>query len=77
MDKIKPLYAINVFGVMAVWQAFIPFLVEASKAHTSLAAICPTPFYSAYNSSEAAMFQYGNTVRVELESFGIQIVTIV
>ncbi|TCD61054.1 hypothetical protein EIP91_009111 [Steccherinum ochraceum] len=49
-----------------------PRIVQMS----SLAAICPTPFYSAYNSSKAAMMQYGNTMRVELEPFGVKVVTV-
>ncbi|THH31487.1 hypothetical protein EUX98_g2695 [Antrodiella citrinella] len=91
MSKIKDMYAVNVFGVMEVSQAFLPLVVEASKAHitskspswnprvvqmSSLAAICPTPFYSAYNSSKAAMLQYGNTLRVELAPLGVKVITV-
>ena len=88
MDHIKALYAVNVFGTMEMTQAFIPLLVAANKRVPtgaesaqivlvgSVACVVPTPWYSAYNSSKAAMFQYGNTLRIELEPFGIKVVNV-
>lgn len=87
MSRIKDLFAVNVFGTMETTQAFIPLLL-ASADNTSdafqpriiqigsLAAMVPTPFYAAYNASKAAMFQYGNTVRIELEPFGVKVITV-
>ena len=88
MERIKSLFAVNVFGTMEVTQAFVPLLISANKHApvgtqsarillvSSLAAMVPTPFYSAYNASKAAMFHYGNTLRIELEPFGIKVVTV-
>ena len=73
---------------MEVTQAFIPLLVSANKRAplsdefsrivlvSSLAAVCPTPFYSAYSSSKAAMLHYGNTLRIELEPFGVKVIAV-
>ena len=42
----------------------------------SPAAITPVGFYSAYNSSKAAFVHYGNTLRIELEPFGVDVITV-
>ncbi|THH31488.1 hypothetical protein EUX98_g2694 [Antrodiella citrinella] len=88
MDKIRSLYAVNLFGTMEMTQAFVPLLVAANKRQApgfeyarivqigSIAAVCPSPFYAAYNSSKAALLQYGNTLRIELEPFGVKVITI-
>lgn len=37
----------------------------------------PYPFMSAYNASKAALTQYSETLRLELEPIGIKVVTVV
>ncbi|KAF2218357.1 hypothetical protein BDZ85DRAFT_227029, partial [Elsinoe ampelina] len=43
----------------------------------SLAGTLPYVFGSVYNASKAALHSYGDTLRVELEPFGVDVVTIV
>ena len=78
----------NLFGAMEMTQAFTPLLIESNRRAApgtefarviliaSLASVVPTPFYSAYNASKAAMVQYGNTLRIELEPFGVKVMTV-
>ncbi|TCD63560.1 hypothetical protein EIP91_005231 [Steccherinum ochraceum] len=87
MTRIKSLFDVNIFGTMEMTQAFVPLIIESNRRHArsegrvvmigSLSALVPTIFYSAYNSSKAAMFQYANTLRIELAPFGIKVVTAV
>lgn len=88
LNRTKALFDVNIFGVMAMTQEFTPFLVASNQRQPSgseaarivmigsLAAVCPTPFYSAYNASKAALLQYSNTLRIELEPFGIRVITV-
>lgn len=91
MSQIRSTFNVNVFGAIEMTQTFLPLLLASSKSHIalkstdwnprivqmgSLAAICPTPFYSAYNASKAALLQYGNTLRVELEPLGIKVIIV-
>ena len=73
---------------MEMTRAFVPLLVASNRNRIqgsdparivmigSLAAFAPTPFYSAYNSSKAALFQYANTLRIELEPFDVKVITV-
>ncbi|KAH8105311.1 hypothetical protein BXZ70DRAFT_1075337 [Cristinia sonorae] len=89
-EQAKALFAVNLFGVMEVTQAFAPLLVASSRNHIaqktgfyprviqigSQAAVVPVPFYSAYHASKAALSMYGNVLRIEMESFGVKVVTV-
>lgn len=69
-------------------QTFTPMLIESNRRAlpgkefarivqvASLATVVPTPWYSAYNASKAALLQYGNTLRIELEPFGVKVMTV-
>jgi len=43
---------------------------------SSITAIMPMPFHAAYNATKAALLQYGNTLRIEMEPFGVKVITI-
>lgn len=88
LHQIKSLFAVNLFGAMEMTQAFTPLLIESNRRAApgtefarivlvaSLASVVPTPFYSAYSASKAAIVQYGNTLRIELEPFGVKVMTV-
>ncbi|KAH8105313.1 oxidoreductase [Cristinia sonorae] len=90
IEAVKSLFAVNVYGVMEVTKVFSPLLIEASRYHIShntgfspriinigsLASFIPATFYSAYNASKAAVTMYGNTLRIEMEPFGVKVVTV-
>ncbi|KAJ6625993.1 NAD(P)-binding protein [Mycena sp. CBHHK59/15] len=60
---------------------FAPLLIASGDGCIvnigSIAAIMPYPFSSSYNASKAALHAYGNTLRVELAPFNVQVITIV
>jgi len=84
MPIVRRLFDVNLFGVMETCQVFIPLLRESHHPHGakiinigSVVGILNLPFGSAYNASKAALHAYGDTLRVELKPFNINVVTIV
>jgi len=80
LEGITSVFTTNVFSVMLMCQEFVPLLI-ASKGKIvnigSVAGVMPLPFGSVYNASKAAVHQYGDTLRIELKPFGVQVITIV
>lgn len=77
----KKLFDLNVWGCLAVTQAFLPLLLESQYGgmvvnHTSVGSLIGIPFQSAYNASKAAMAIFSDTQRLELEPFGVRVVEI-
>lgn len=82
----KKLFDLNVWGGLAVTQAFMPHLLASASGstvsgrgnttivnHTSAASCCPVPFQGAYSASKAAMSSLTSTLRLELEPFDIHV----
>jgi len=72
-------FNINVFGQIAVTQAFLPLL---RKAHgrivniSSVGAHIAIPFGSLINASKSAFGMFSDTLRLELRPFGIRVSTV-
>ncbi|GAB7340814.1 hypothetical protein MBLNU457_7178t1 [Dothideomycetes sp. NU457] len=80
LDEVRNLFEVNVYGVMAMCQAFAPLLIAAKGTIVqigSLAALMPYVFGSPYNASKAALHAYSDTLRVELKEFGVRVVVVV
>ena len=73
---LKEVFEINVFGQIAVTQAFLPLL---RKAHgrivniSSIGAHIAIPFGSPINASKSAFGTFSDTLRLELHPFGIHV----
>jgi len=70
----------NLFSVMLMCKEFAPLLIAAQGKIVnigSVAAIIPYAFGSVYNASKAALHSYGDTLRVEMEPFSVQVITVV
>lgn len=81
----KSLFDVNVWAHIAVTQAFLPLLLQASSIkgstsntlivnHTSVGSIAALPFQGIYNSSKAALAMLTDTMRMELAPFNIRVV---
>ncbi|KAM5343622.1 hypothetical protein ACJ41O_012159 [Fusarium nematophilum] len=74
----KKLYDLNVWSQIAVTQAFLPLLLKSSQGmivnHTSIAAVTTIPFQAVYNSSKAAFAMLSDSMRLELQAFGIRVI---
>ncbi|ODQ66546.1 NAD(P)-binding protein [Nadsonia fulvescens var. elongata DSM 6958] len=78
IDDARATFEVNVFGVMRMVKVFTPLLIEAKGKIIntgSLAGVLPIPFSSVYNSSKAALHQYSRTIKLELEPFGVDVIT--
>lgn len=85
LDKARKLFDVNVWGYLAVTQAFLPLLLkDASPAkgakkgiivnQTSISSVLRTPFHSAYSGSKAAMAMINDIQRLELAPLGIKVI---
>ncbi|KAK1039546.1 NADPH-dependent 1-acyl dihydroxyacetone phosphate reductase, partial [Friedmanniomyces endolithicus] len=76
IPEARKLFDSNVWGHIAITQAFLPLLLKSPKAivvnHTSVGAGLDISFQAVYNPSKAAMFS--EILRLELQPFGILVV---
>jgi short-subunit dehydrogenase len=75
----KRIFDLNVWSQIAVTQAFLPLLLRSSYGglivnQTSIGACLTTPFQSVYNASKAAFAMFSDTLRLEMQPFGITVV---
>ena len=76
ITKTRELFEVNVIGLLAVTKAFLPLL---RKAHGrvvnigSLAGLLAMPGASSYAASKFAVQAITDSLRVELEPFGVQV----
>lgn len=78
IPEAKKLFDLNVWAHIAVTQAFLPLLLKSSKGmivnQTSIGAVTTLPFQAIYNASKAALAMLSDSMRLELEPFGITVV---
>lgn len=80
LSEIDETFRTNVFGVMLMCQAFAPLLIKSKGLVVqigSVAGVIPYAFGAVYNASKAALHSYSETLRVELEPFGVGVVVVV
>lgn len=78
LAQFKQNYEVNVFGLLAVTQAFFPLLKAAQGMvvnHSSIASLragCQ-PFIGTYSSSKAAVTALSDTMRIEFKPFNVKV----
>ncbi|KAF3396829.1 NADPH-dependent 1-acyldihydroxyacetone phosphate reductase [Talaromyces pinophilus] len=80
LSSVKALFDINVFGPMEIVKQFSPLLISAKGTivnHSSMTKYMPHPMTAAYNASKAALSQYSNTLRLELEPVNVRVIELV
>jgi short-subunit dehydrogenase len=79
-DAIRRLFEVNVFGLLAFTQAFLPGMRSRRRGRivilSSAAGRVSTPFTGAYSASKFALEALSDALRLELAPFGIQVVLI-
>ncbi|KAF9877271.1 short chain dehydrogenase reductase [Colletotrichum karsti] len=76
MDEVRQTFETNVFGVMAMVQAFVDLLIPARGLIimiSSLSSISPYVFGSVYTATKGALNSYSRTLRQELRPFGVRV----
>ncbi|RYO90884.1 hypothetical protein DL766_009703 [Monosporascus sp. MC13-8B] len=78
IDDAKRMFDVNVWGMLAVTQAFAPLLIEAKGVVLNISsvagAVCMA-WQGAYNSSKTAMTFLSETLRMEMRPLGVRVVT--
>ncbi|KAK8101751.1 hypothetical protein PG999_012125 [Apiospora kogelbergensis] len=85
LDEARRLFDVNVWGVLAVTQAFAPLLVASASAGRrprvvnigSVVGVVPIPWQGIYNASKGALAGINDTMRLEFRPLGIDVVHIV
>lgn len=75
----KKVFDVNVWAYLAVSQACLPLILKSKGIianNLSIAAVTTIPFQSTYNASKAAMNLFSDTMRLELEPFGVRVVNL-
>ena len=73
----KKTFDLNVWSYIAVTQAFMPLLLKSKGMvvnQTSVGGCTTMPFQAVYNASKAALIIFSDTLRLELEPFGVKVV---
>lgn len=80
MEDIKKSFDVNLFGVIRICQAVLPQMRKQGYGRiinmSTLGSMIGLPFRAYYSSSKGAMDLVTETVRMEVERFGIQACTI-
>ncbi|RDW76900.1 SDR family oxidoreductase [Aspergillus mulundensis] len=86
IQKGRDLFELNVWSLITVTRAFLPLLMESTHddgalliMHTSISGVVTStgPFAGCYNASKAAASSLTETLRLELEPFGIRVINLV
>ncbi|KAJ6440988.1 short-chain dehydrogenase/reductase [Purpureocillium lavendulum] len=80
LDFSRKMFEVNFFGRVATTQAFAPLLIQAKGTVLnigSIAGVCPQPWKGMYNASCAAVHQWSDTLRIEMEPFGVRVILVV
>lgn len=76
LAEFRRLYDSNVFGLLAVTQAFLPLLRQAQGRIVnvgSITSLMVTPFHGIYSSAKMAVQGITDAMRMELRPFGIEV----
>jgi NAD(P)-dependent dehydrogenase (short-subunit alcohol dehydrogenase family) len=77
MDQIHHQFQTNVFGLLALTQAFLPILrQQGSGVVVNIASIGAEggyPYTSAYSASKAAVLSISEALNIEMNGFGVQV----
>ena len=73
----RKLFDLNVWAQLAITQELLPLLIKSKGIivnQTSISSVTNVPWNGIYNSSKAAMAMISDTMRLELEPFGVRVV---
>ena len=80
LEDWRRMFETNVFGLVSLTSAAIPVLRDNRPSVvcnvTSSSIFGAMPFFSAYRASKAAVSAFGDSLRTEVEPFGIRVVEI-
>jgi len=78
-DELRHMFDVNVFGQLAVTQAFLPMLHRSRGRIVNMSSVgahIAIPFGGVLNACKAAFGTLSDTLRMELRPFGIRVVSV-
>ncbi|KIY68360.1 NAD(P)-binding protein [Cylindrobasidium torrendii FP15055 ss-10] len=75
-EDIRSVFETNFFAVVYMCKAFAPLLIKAKGNIVQIGSVTqmvPYTFGAMYNASKAALHAFSDTLRVELEPFGVSV----
>ena len=80
VDEVRRQFEVNLFGQLAVTQAFLPKIRGSSGRIVFMSSVGgrtpSSPFLAPYNASKHALESFGDALRVELQPWGIPVVLV-
>jgi short-subunit dehydrogenase len=80
IDALRRQFETNVFGAVAVTQAFLPAMFQRRQGRiinvSSVSGRIPAPVLGAYHASKYALEALSDALRMELAAFGIHVVVV-
>jgi len=76
LERLRALFDVNVFGALAVTQAFLPLLRRCRGRVvnvSSIASVLVTPFHGPYSASKVTLNALSTALRLELAPLGVQV----
>jgi NAD(P)-dependent dehydrogenase (short-subunit alcohol dehydrogenase family) len=80
LDSLRWLFEVNVFGLLAVTQAFLPLVRQARGRIVNVsseAVLAIAPFHGPYSASKLAVNGFSDALRRELKPLGVQVSVII
>jgi NAD(P)-dependent dehydrogenase (short-subunit alcohol dehydrogenase family) len=80
LDDLRWLFEVNVFGLLAVTQAFLPLVRQAGGRIVNVsseAVLVVAPFHGPYSASKLALNGFSDALRRELKALGVQVSVII
>ena len=80
IDSLRCLFEVNVFGLLAVTQAFLPLVRQARGRIVNVsseAVLAIAPFHGPYSASKLAINGLSDALRRELKPLGVQVSVII
>ncbi|MCJ1384765.1 hypothetical protein MMC17_007883 [Xylographa soralifera] len=78
LEAAKKVFDVNFWGVLSMTKMFVPLLVKSKGTVvniSSIGAVIHAPWIGIYSASKAALTIASETLRLELEPFGVRVIT--